>query len=293
MSGRKRQSQVEPAGNTDTAGSEASVPDARPAKKQAIQCYAWFFTLPMEAEPVEPEEPKSRVLAVDLWNILREHCKTFTFQLEQGEGGYKHYQGHFSLKVKERSLVLLKNMLGLHNIHLEPRKNVFAAERYCTKSETRVEGPWNQDKKPLKPKLTELRPWQQGLLDEMIASTDDRKVIWYVDKVGGQGKTTFGIHMNRLGQGFHYFKGKFPRKDLLYLLSKESNIKGVIIDIARSDLRDFDYGILEILKDGFVRTAKYEGALVEFDPPPVIVFSNGDPDKNELSDDRWDIRTFN
>lgn len=188
-------------------------------------------------------------------------------------------------------MVLLKNMLGYDWIHLEPTKNSILAEQYCTKTETRQAGPWNQDKKPVASKIPGmLRDWQLQLLNELRDTRDDRKVIWYVDKEGGFGKSTFGIHLDDLSEGYHYFESKFPRKDLLFLLTKEKDIKAIILDIARADHQMFDYGVLEILKNGFFRNAKYEGAKCRFDPPTVIVFANFEPDKTQLSEDRWDIR---
>lgn len=279
--GRKRvaESQAEPGGNTKTPG---------PAKKrrtpQANQCWKWFFTLKVDHESQKIQES-------EVWCILNEHAKRFEFQLEKGEGGLIHYQGWLSLKVKERNMLLLKNMLGLNWIHLEPLQNIFASSKYCTKTDTRIKGPWSEKKRPLLPIIQTLRPWQEALFNEIQSYTmDRRKVIWYTDKTGGSGKSTFAVHLSREYDYIVNFGGKFKRKSVYYAFGNSNNVKCVIFDIARDDYFKFDYGILEELKNGQVFIEKYESHVVNFDAPMVVVFANFEPEKNALSSDRWDLR---
>ncbi len=90
------------------------------------ECCTWDFTLP------ETDNPPAAVRA---W--LKEKCKKWCFQLEEGDGGYIHYQGRISLKVKSRHG---PQRTGAHwsPTTNENRDNNF----YVTKPETRINGPW-------------------------------------------------------------------------------------------------------------------------------------------------------
>ena len=273
------ESQVEPGGNTDTPGSTSTK-----RTKQGVQCFQWFFTLGQVHESQKIQES-------EVWGVLREHSKRFEFQLERGEGGFLHYQGWFSLKCKERSMQLVKNMMGFNWMHLEPLKNMFAASKYCTKKETFVKGPWSDKKKPLLPIIELLRPWQQDLLNEINAyQMERRKVIWYTDLKGGSGKSTFATYLDREYESVATFPGVFKRKSIYYAMSNYEGKKCVVFDIAREDFFKFDYGILEELKNGMIFVEKYESHTVHFDAPMVVVFANFLPEKNALSEDRWDLR---
>lgn len=74
----------------------------------------------------------------------------FVFQLERGEEGgsqgYLHYQGVLLLsRSKPRRRQDVARVLKAHGIsdaHLEKTRSIGAAARYCSKSPTRVAGPW-------------------------------------------------------------------------------------------------------------------------------------------------------
>lgn len=68
--------------------------------------------------------------------------RTLIFQLESGrDSGYRHYQGYVEYH-RERAFTAVKKDLG-EAVHLEPAKGSRDDNhRYCTKEETRVDGPW-------------------------------------------------------------------------------------------------------------------------------------------------------
>jgi len=280
--GKKRafeesESQVEPGGNTGTPGQKRT--------KQAIQCWKYCFTLSVEHE-------SQKIQVMELWHLLHEHCKKFTFQLEKGEGGYLHYQGQVSLYEKRR-IGELKNLWGLNWVHLEPTKNIFAAVKYTTKDDTRVEGPWSESKMPLKPVLDVYFPWQEAMLAEFREVADRRKVIWYFDPVGKHGKSTFAVHLSRLNEGYLRIPGRMKRRDMNHLFMSEMHrTKVVIFDIERDDFYGFDYAVLAELKNGQIVSGKYKGGRIDYDAPHVVVFANHSPNVKAMSIDRWDIRTL-
>lgn len=85
--------------------------------------FNWCFTL---NNPTDTQLPR-------LWD-----CKYAVWQLEQGST--PHLQGYVQL-VKRARLSAMKKINA--EAHWEPRKGTHEqAKQYCTKEETRVEGPW-------------------------------------------------------------------------------------------------------------------------------------------------------
>lgn len=245
----------------------------RNTKGTGYQAYRWQFTLKMES-----------CSASQLSQNLRGYCKELYFQGERSENGYEHWQGCISLKHKEyRDTV--KNIFGYNEVHIEPARNWIALKNYCKKDETYIEGPYNINSVFLDtPELN--KEWQIKLKEELLKKPDPRKIICYIDRKGGAGKTDFCIHMydkheaNVLSVGRH--------TDLAYMLVDEPKI--VLFDIPRSVEDYISWQIIEQIKNGFVTSGKYESKIKRFNKPHVVVFMNEDPDFNKLSKDRWDCR---
>lgn len=255
------ESQVEPVRNTKGTG----------RKKQDIQAYRWQFTLKKMEEPEK------------LHSLLSDFCKEFYFQLERGEStDYEHYQGCFSLKTKER-LTSLKNLIRI-DVHLEPCKNWYALKSYCTKSETRIEGPW--DKNSIFINLpTTLYDWQKKIVDLVSKPcTDDRTIHWFWDPEGCKGKTTLckyliSKHNATLIAG--------ATKDIAFLIPDRPTI--IIMNITRTTEERVNYSALEACKDGLIVSTKYESKYKIFNSPHVLVFANFEPNTESMSKDRWSI----
>ena len=75
------------------------------------------------------------------------------------------------------------------------------------------------------------------------------------------------------------------------LLINESQ-NGFVMDVCRNALKNFDYSVLECLKNGYIITGKYNGHVRRFRKVPVVVFSNEFPNQSMLSIDRWQIVTL-
>lgn len=239
------------------------------------QLYRWQFTL--EADKPDSYTPE------ELWRILKEHCKEFYFQLEKGDKGYLHYQGVLSLKSKEY-MEGVKNIIGMKSIHLEPVQNLKKLENYCKKEDTRVAGPWSIQSQWIKT-ITSFREWQKDLLDRLLKEPDDRSIIWYCDPKGSAGKTQMAkylaVHKNAI------VLNNAKTSDIAYALPDNPHI--VIFDLARSNEGRINYGAIEQVKNGLVFSAKYESKMKYFNSPHVIVFSNNEPDYEQMSKDRWEV----
>ena len=84
--------------------------------------------------------------------------------------------------------------------------------------------------------------------------------------------------------------GSISTRDLCFLFKED--IKGILFDVSRSSMKDFDYAALEAAKNGFIVSGKYAGRVNRFDPVEVVVFANEYPNYSELSPDRWQTATL-
>ena len=139
-----------------------------------------------------------------------------------------------------------------------------------------------------------LYPWQQALVEYLEDNPRPRKIRWYVDERGGHGKTTFARQLVRHG-AFYMRGGKST--DVAYMFKRhvDNNVHNQIsiFDFSRESREFINYGIIEQIKDGMITSSKYESSLVLCDVQHVIVFSNFEPDRSKLSEDRWDVIYLN
>jgi hypothetical protein len=123
----------------------------------------------------------------DIIDNLKGIAKHYVFQLEEGDGGYRHYQGRISLIKKRRKAekhILLKLFKYPPN-YLEPTvgEEFRKGEAfYQLKEDTRIDGPW-KDTDEVKIltrqlemfKVMDYRPYQADLL-KMATIFDMRKI---------------------------------------------------------------------------------------------------------------------
>ena len=240
------------------------------------QLYRWFFTLKADGASCS-----------NIYEVLKENCKQFYFQLEKSESGYNHYQGCFSLYVKHR-LNEVKNLLGYYNMHLEPIKDWHKSIQYCTKEETRVMGPFNHKKKPLKYILdeAELYSWQKDIVNFIQEEPDNRTIYWCWSKNGCKGKSAL-IRYLLSRYNCAVFKG-ISNKDIAYQYDNEDI---VVFEYTKDcNVNRMHYNMMEAFKDGYFSSGKYKSKLKLFNPPHVLVFANCEPLREKLSEDRWVIR---
>ncbi len=137
--------------------------------------------------------------------------------------------------------------------------------------------------------ITDLRPWQQKVLDTFLTTADDRTINWVYDKKGGCGKTQFLKYM------VHHHKVAFSRggrySDVCNLIFKQNmnQCKAVFLDIPREAGADVSYSALEAIKDGLISNTKYQTGSKAFNSPHVFVFSNSPPDLEKFTADRWNV----
>lgn len=254
-------------------------------------CCVWDFTLGEDFANFE-----------DIKTWLKHETKKWCFQLEEGKGGYRHYQGRFSLKVKER-LTTLKKRMNIEQIHLsqtsnENRDNMF----YVMKNETRIEGPWsNKDTEIYIPRqyrglLENLHPFQRQIWDS-YDDFDTRHINIIVDTIGNIGKSAIASLLELHGRGYD-LPCVNDGKELIQaacdmMMGTENRVPGVFtMDLPRAmkqkQLRGI-YTALEQIKKGKVTDLRYHYRQWWFDSPQIWVFTNCVPKLKYLSMDRWVI----
>lgn len=128
-----------------------------------------------------------------------------------------------------------------------------------------------------------LYDWQKDLYHMLTTEEPhDRFIYWYVDYVGGAGKSTFvNYFLSRHINSVCFFGGKI--NDLSYAYDYQ---KVVFFDLARSGASDYLFGFIEQMKNGRIFSSKYKSFIKYFPSPHVVVFSNKLPDDGVFSADR-------
>ena len=141
-------------------------------------------------------------------------------------------------------------------------------------------------KKPAEMEL-ELNSWQKSMMDELTQEPDDRKIVWIYDPQGGIGKSTLAKYLVR---NYNAIVVSGSKSDILHGYNNE---KIVIFDYTRSQEGYISYSAMESIKDGLYFSTKYNSKMVvRDDNAHVLIFANWLPKFENLSADRWDLRTL-
>jgi len=138
-----------------------------------------------------------------------------------------------------------------------------------------------------------LRKWQKGVADKFTEPADmfDRKINWFWETEGGVGKSVLCKYfVDQKGAIIISGKGN----DCLYAIQQYVMANGegpeiIIMDIPRSVGEYVSYNAIESAKNGCFFSGKYEGGMVRYNTPHIIVFSNEEPEWDKMSHDRWTI----
>lgn len=224
----------------------------------------------------------------------------YLFAKEVGESGTPHLQGWVGFKSKQRPIECFSKCGDwVKNIHWEKQRgNKGQAIGYCLKGNGDVFS--NFDYSGYKPRVVEdrmvgkeLYEWQKEILEMIKGKPDERKIFWYVDVVGGIGKTTFCHHIALKYKNAAIFSGKAEacKYALVKRLEENKPTDICIFDIARcQDEKYISYQSIEDVKNGLFFNTKYESVQFVDNIKHVIIFANMFPDESKLSKDRWVIK---
>ena len=118
---------------------------------------------------------------------------------------------------------------------------------------------------------------------------DGRHIIWFVDEIGGCGKSSLCKYM--------YCKYNVPTiqggkmSDIINIVYNLDMMrtKMLLIDIPRSCKNRVSYSAIECILNGMITNTKFETGVKVFNPPHVVVFANFEPKYSQLSADRWKV----
>lgn len=135
-------------------------------------------------------------------------------------------------------------------------------------------------------KYGKLLEWQQALLEIALKEPDGRSVYWIYEPIGGKGKTAFIKHL-AVNHSFQALTNAQTRD-----LACAWEGKSICMNFARSEITDWNYDILEKIKDGMMFSPKYQSATkfsAMHKDVHVICFANEPPNVSKLSMDRWKL----
>lgn len=253
--------------------------------------------------------------AEQIIDFLKPLCKKWCFKGEEGEGGYKHWQGRLSLIVRKRKttlLILFQKFLKENNnektgMYLEPTKtgefekvanNQFT---YIEKSDTQLTQVYKDciDAVYIPRQLRNIKvlyPWQNQIKED-INIFNERSINVIFDPTGGIGKSTICSYLE-LNENCVDVP---PITDSHYLMSSVCDIlmgkklrdpKALFFDLPRALNKDnltSMFVVIEQIKKG--KLYDYRNHYKEWwiDSPNIWVFTNSLPNINLLSKDRWKI----
>lgn len=135
----------------------------------------------------------------------------------------------------------------------------------------------------------ELNPWQELLHDKLLAvPANDREIDFYIDPLGGTGKSWFVRYMISKYPNDVQMLGIGKRDDLAYAIDVSKKI--FLVTVPRSSMEFLNYSVLEMIKDRLIFSPKYQSQMKRIDHPVhVVVFCNEEPDRSKLTLDRFNV----
>jgi len=133
---------------------------------------------------------------------------------------------------------------------------------------------------------SKLKAWQVNVLRRLNAQ-DERKILFVVDRVGNSGKSVLTKYLLCNYKAFVSNGGKVA--DLMHIHSK-TKTEFSVFDMARCNNPEyFPWNFMEMLKNGWYQTTKYDGNTVVCGVQKIVMFTNEMPPLHKLSADRYDI----
>ena len=208
--------------------------------------------------------------------------------------GTKHYQAVVWFK-NPRSFRGIKSLFP--RAHIEICRDLKKSIAYCSKVETRSEGPWFKGwPQPKEKRAIELLKeddfydWQKDIWEELKVKADNRTVNWIYEVEGNAGKTVFCKKVVSTFNAIYVSGGK--ASDIKYQVASREDKDDLIVlfDFARVLEGKVSYTAIEEVKNGIFSSPKYESTDIVMNCPHVYVFANWLPDFENLSKDRWNVR---
>lgn len=259
---------------------------------KGYQATKFFFTYHLN----QGEQKDTFENAFNLLEGLKPLCDKFVWGEEYGKSkSTPHIQGAFILKNKMRWKTIESNFFKLKCPYGKKLKNWSSAQTYCSKECNKIHYGGFEFAKPLKslPCENNLYEWQQKIINIILEDPDDRTIHWIYGANGCDGKTTFCKHIFRKFKNVIMLSGKSAdMKNGIVEYKKTNGIlpEIILINLPRSFNKEYlSYTGIEEVKDMFFYSGKYEGGMIDGNPPHLLIFSNELPDAKKMSKDRWNL----
>ena len=137
-----------------------------------------------------------------------------------------------------------------------------------------------------------LRPWQSALFSEVqTEQAHPRKIICYIDKIGGSGKSYLTEIMKDLEPNEVLVIDSGKAQDMFRIASKIDSPRVVICDCPKAQQSYVNLSALEKLKNGHFSSTKYDSTNIRWSRRPhLIIFTNTELKWDNLNSNRWSIR---
>ena len=210
--------------------------------------------------------------------------------------GTPHLQGFIEFHTKKRPMSVFSETNRINWRLSKKSATDYHQTEYCAKDykdnldELLVFFGLPKPRRPLKV-INPDRPFQEEILEIVQGEPCDRKIFWYFGE-GGIGKTQFCKYLSHIhGAICLSGKGADVRNGVCeYLKTNGDTPELVLFPIPRSYNTEYlSYEALENIKDMYFYSGKYEGGMINGNPPHLIVFANEPPDISKMSKDRWMI----
>lgn len=224
-------------------------------------------------------------------------CNLYVFGEEYGKSGKtKHIQGAFILKGKKMRASAIQNLFGV-KFYLAGMKGTFEQQKYCIKEGNFIltNHTFKKEKRPKKfLQDNQLNAWELKICNLIEHEADDRNIYWFWSRDGNMGKTTFSKYLHNKYDACVIGGKSADSKNCIASYIENSEDKRapeiVICPIPRSYGKEFiSYEAIEMIKDMFFYSGKYEGGQVNDNSPHLFVFGNHTPNWDKMSGDRWAV----
>lgn len=210
---------------------------------------------------------------------------------EVGTGGYHHYQ--FAVDCAGDLLDYSnRNHLGWH---IEGAVDWERSKIYCRKDGRVHEwGDSVEAREYLRIKNRHLNEFQLDL-ERSISDQDDRSLVCWIDREGGNGKSTWCYLNEKRGRVFSLpVTEQSPNRIIDYIVALYDGEEIIVMDLPRANkLTKKQAEVLETVKDGNLKSTKYQGKKIFIRGVKIVVFTNNWIDSavyKSLTEDRWKIR---
>lgn len=249
-------------------------------------------------------------------DLFLDTCQHFIFQLEctdvEGKPNW-HFQGSVHLKDRTRPSTYAKLIrtkfppkLSLH-VGYTSNNGLEALKNYCMKKDDTYRlGPWTdkdvartEEEKILVELKSEYKdvvwkPFQQTIIDSILAPVNKRVINWFYQVQGNVGKTYLCNYLN-LYYDIPIMTYSDSRR-IIYLVTQTKRSSCYVFDLTKSKPKDVGgqdlYAAMEQIKNGIIFNTFQKPCQFRMKSPHIWVFANVSPNRNMMSRDRWNVYTI-